>query len=169
MRNLRRQSALLAVLLGLALSASATAQEVERLPLLGSKFPIAAAVTVRAGTDTVFLSGALGPTVDPNAPPGTPPSWGDTEAQTVQAITRLKSTLARLGMGLGDVVKMNVFLVGDPQKGGHMDFAGFMAGYTQFFGTPSQPHLPARSAVQVVALAETAALVEIEVVAAEPR
>jgi enamine deaminase RidA (YjgF/YER057c/UK114 family) len=63
-------------------------------------------------------------------------------------------------------VKMNVFLVADP-KMGKMDFTGFMAGYTQYFGTPDQPNLPARSAVQVAGLAGPGALVEIEVEAAK--
>jgi enamine deaminase RidA (YjgF/YER057c/UK114 family) len=74
-----------------------------------------------------------------------------------------------MGMGMGDVVKMNVFLAGDPANGGKMDFAGLMKGYTKYFGTPDQPNLPARSAVQVAALAAPGALVEIEVIAAKPR
>ncbi len=39
------------------------------------------------------------------------------------------------------------------------------AGYTQFFGTKDQPHLAARSTMQVAAPAEPTALVEIEVIA----
>jgi len=50
-----------------------------------------------------------------------------------------------------------------------MDFAGFMKGYTQFFGTKEQPNKPARSAMQVEALALPGALVEIEVVAVSSR
>jgi enamine deaminase RidA (YjgF/YER057c/UK114 family) len=46
-----------------------------------------------------------------------------------------------------------------------MDFAGMMASYTQFFGTPAQPNKPARSTVQVAALVAAGALVEIDVVA----
>ena len=69
---------------------------------------------------------------------------------------------------MGDVVKMQVFLVGDPSRGGRMDFAGFMQGYTQFFGTVAQPHLPVRSALQVMALANPGFLVEIEVTAVRP-
>ena len=53
----------------------------------------------------------------------------------------------------------------DPAKGNKMDFAGFMRGYTQFFGTAAQPNLPARSAFQIAALANPAWYVEIEVVA----
>jgi len=69
---------------------------------------------------------------------------------------------------MGDVVKMQVFLVGDPGKEGKMDFAGFMDGYTQFFGTKEQPNLPSRSVVQVAGLASPAFLVEIEVTAVRP-
>ena len=65
--------------------------------------------------------------------------------------------------GIGDVVAMTVYLVGDPAKGGKMDFDGMMAAYTQFFGTKEQPNLPARSTVQVVSLAQPGMLVEIEV------
>lgn len=64
-----------------------------------------------------------------------------------------------------DVVKMTVFLAGDPAKEGKLDFPGLQASYTKFFGTPSQPNKPARSAVQVAALAAPWALLEVEVIA----
>ncbi len=145
-------------------AAGAHAQAVERVPLLGSDFPISAAVSVKAGTDTVFLSGAMG-----LPPKGGTAAPGDTAAQTMGALTALQATLARLGMTMGDVVKMNVFLVGDPAHGGKMDFSGLMASYTKFFGTKDQPNKPARSAVQVAGLAAPGALVEIEVIAAKAR
>ena len=69
---------------------------------------------------------------------------------------------------MGDVVKMQVFLVGDPAKGGKMDFAGFMEGYTEHFGTAEQPNLPSRSVMQVAGLANPGFLVEIEVTAVRP-
>ena len=143
------------------------AQGVDRTPLLNSDFPISAAVTVKAGTDMVFLSGALGPVIDASAPKGSVAALGNTATQAAGALKSLQATLARLGMTMGDVVKMNVFLVGDPDRGGQMDFPGLMAAYTQFFGTKDQPNKPARSAVQVMALAMPGALVEIEVVAAK--
>jgi enamine deaminase RidA (YjgF/YER057c/UK114 family) len=74
-----------------------------------------------------------------------------------------------MGLGMKDVVKMTVFMAGDPTKDNKMNFPGLMAGYTKFFGTPDQPNKPARSAVQVAALAAPGALVEIEVIAAKPR
>ncbi len=146
----------------------AKADKVERLPLPdGNDFPISSAVTVKAGVDTYFLSGALAPVIK-DAPKGSAAAYGgDTEAQTVGALNAIKGTLARLGLTMGDVVKMTVFLVGDPAKDNKMDFAGMMAGYKQFFATAEQPNKPSRSAVQVAALAAPGALVEIEVIAAK--
>jgi enamine deaminase RidA (YjgF/YER057c/UK114 family) len=142
--------------------------KVERLPLPdGNDFPISSAVTVKAGTDTYFLSGALAPVINKDAPKGSVTAYGDTETQTVGALNAIKGTLARLGLTMGDVVKMTVFLVGDPAKDNKMDFAGMMVGYKQFFGSADQPNKPSRSAFQVAALAAPGALVEIEVIAAK--
>jgi len=148
---------------------AADSQKVVRLPLPdGNDFPISSAVTVKAGVDTYFLSGALAPMVNKDAPKGSTAAYGgDTEAQTVGALTAIKATLARLGLTMSDVVKMTVFLVGDPAKDNKMDFAGFMTGYKQFFATADQPNKPARSAFQIAALAAPGALVEIEVIAAK--
>ena len=152
----------------MSVAAVAHAEDVIRLPLLNSKFPIAAAVTVHSGIDTVFMSGALGPTVDPNAPKDAKPAWGNTETQAMIALTSIKATLGRMGLGMGDIVKVTVFMAGDPTHDNKMDFAGMMASYTKFFGTKDQPNLPARSAVQVAALAAPGALIEIECIAAKP-
>jgi enamine deaminase RidA (YjgF/YER057c/UK114 family) len=149
---------------------AADSNRVVRLPLPdGNDFPISSAVTVKAGTDTYFLSGALAPVINKEAPKGTVAAYGDTETQTVGALNAIKATLTRLGLTMGDVIKMTVFLVGDPAKDNKMDFAGMMAGYKQFFATADQPNKPARSAFQVAALAAPGALVEIEVVAAKSR
>jgi hypothetical protein len=127
----------------LAASAPALADEVIRYPN-GTTFPIAAAVEVPAGKATLDVSGMTPTVADP------------------------KATLERAHLGMGDVVKMQLCLVGDPAKGGRLDFEGLMGAYTQFFGTKEQPNLPARSAMQVVALANPGFLVEIEVVAVRP-
>lgn len=63
-----------------------------------------------------------------------------------------------------DVVKMTVFLGPDP-KTGKLDFAGMQSEYVKYFGTKDQPNKPARSAVQVAALAAPWALLEVEVIA----
>ena len=161
-------ASVLAVVSWAPAAVSADQQKVVRLPLPdGNDFPISSAVTVKAGVDTYFLSGALAPVINKDAPKGSVAAYGDTETQTVGALNAIKGTLARLGLTMGDVVKMTIFLVGDPAKENKMDFAGMMAGYKQFFATAEQPNKPSRSAFQVAALAAPGALVEIEVIAAK--
>jgi len=155
------------VVAAVCLPVQSFAGDVVRTPVLGSDFPIAAAVTVPAGSDTVYVSGALGSQIDKSLPKDNRAAYGDTEAQTLSALSNIKGTLARLGLGMGDIVKMTIFMAGDPDKGGKMDFAGMMKSYRRFFGTPDQPNLPARSAFQVAALAAPWALIEIEVIAAK--
>jgi enamine deaminase RidA (YjgF/YER057c/UK114 family) len=148
--------------------APAFAADVVRHKIPNSTFPISAAVEVPAGKTLVFLSGAVPPVADTTAPKDTPQAYGDTRTQTIGVLTSIDKQLKGMGLSLGDVVKMQVFLVGDPAKGGKMDFGGFMAGYTQFFGTQAQPNLPSRSAMQVAGLASPNFLVEIEVTAVRP-
>jgi enamine deaminase RidA (YjgF/YER057c/UK114 family) len=101
---------------------------------------------------------------------GSPQYWGNTKTQALSVFTKLKQSFESLGVGFGDVVHMTVYLVADPaNKDGRMDFQGFMDAYTQFFGTPQQPHLPSRSAVQVAGLAAPGLLVEVEVEIAKPK
>ena len=128
--------------------------------------PIASMVTVPAGTTTYYLSGMTPPVSNPAALAGSVEAYGDTRTQTVGALTRIKNALADQKLGFEDVVMMHVYLVGDPSKDGKMDFAGMMDGYKQFFGTKEQPNKPARTTVQVSALAAPGLLVEIEVIAA---
>lgn len=129
--------------------------KVSRVPLANSSFPISEGVWVG---DMLYLSGMLDSSVAKGQP-------GDTETQTVHALENIRHALEEQHLSLGDVVLMHVYLAGDPAQGGKMDFAGFMKGYSQFFGTKDQPNKPARSAMQVAALALPGALVEIEVTA----
>jgi len=150
--------------LAIGVVASASAADVVRHPLGGgSTFPIARAVEVPAGKTIIFHSGTTPAPADPKAAAGSPEYWGDTKTQALSAFGRIKESLDSLGVGFKDVVAMTVYLVGVPDKGGRMDFDGFMAAYTQFFGTKEQPNLPARSTVQVAGLAAPGMLVEIEV------
>jgi cytochrome c553 len=156
-----------AALAGAALLTSAAlAHDVTRYPLPNnSSFPIAEAVTVPAGMELTFHSGLLPAPANPEADPTSREYLGDTYTQTMSIMERLQNSLRQKGMGLGNIVKMNVFMVGDPELDGAMDFAGFMRAYSQFFGTEEQPMLPARAAVQVAGLAR-GALIEIEVILA---
>ena len=163
---MKKSLALAAVLATLPMFAQA--QDVIRHKLPDSDFPIARAVEVPAGKTTVYVSGAVPAVADAAADPKTPEAWGDTKTQTVSVLNAIDANLKDLGLTMGDVVKMQVFLVGDPDNGGKLDFAGFMKGYTQFFGTTKQPKLPVRSAFQIAALAGPGMLVEIEVTAVRP-
>ena len=49
---------------------------------------------------------------------------GDTPTQTDSSLDRLGETLAKLGLGFGDVVQAHVFLAGDPAKGNLMGRLG---------------------------------------------
>jgi cytochrome c553 len=148
--------------------AGAAAADVIRHPIPGSDFPIAQAVEVTAGTTLVFHSGTTPGPANPDAERYSPAWWGDTEAQTMSVFGRLEQSLAAKGLGFGDVVKMQVYLVGVPEQNGAMDFDGFMTAYRRYFGTEAQPNLPARSTFQVAGLAAPGMLVEIEVVLARP-
>jgi enamine deaminase RidA (YjgF/YER057c/UK114 family) len=149
----------------LALSAGAAgAAEVVRHSLgPNNNFPIARAVEVPAGKTIIFHSGMTPAPLDAKATPGTPEYWGDTKAQATSVFKRIQESLDNLGLGFKDVVAMTVYLGGDPAKGGRMDFEGFMAAYSQHFGTKEQPNLPARSTVQVAGLVAPGMLVEVEV------
>jgi enamine deaminase RidA (YjgF/YER057c/UK114 family) len=149
-------------------SVASQAQDVVRYKIPNSNFPISAAVEVPAGKTTVYLSGNVPPVADPKAAKDSVAAYGNTETQTIGVLTHIQKQLQTMHLDMGNVVKMTVFLVGDPEHDGHMDFAGFMAGYTKFFGTKEQPNLPARSAVQVAALANPGFRVEIEVTAVRP-
>lgn len=150
--------------LALSMSGSAPAADIVRHSLgPNNNFPIARAVQVPAGKTIYFHSGTTPAPLDPKAAPGSAEYWGDTKTQALSVFARLKDSLDQLGLGFQDTIAMTVYLVGDPAKGGKMDFEGFMAAYTQYFGTKEQPNLPARSTVQVASLVAPGMLVEIEI------
>src|SRR5215467_11232553 len=120
--------------------------------------------------ETLYVSGQLPSPVTPaDREKGTPAVYGDTKTQAASTLSKIEALLKEQGLGMGDVVMMHVYLVGDPANGGKLDFAGLNAAYGQFFGTKEQPNKPARSAVQVAALAIAGPLVEIEVIAVKPK
>ena len=139
-------------------SLTASAPKTKRIPLSNSDLPISAAVW--AG-DTLYVSGSLDPDLKTHT---------DTTSQTVGLIKDIQKLLGSQKLTLSDVVMMHVYLAGDPARDGKMDFAGMMAGYTQFFGTRDQPNKPARTTVQVVLPAGVrGALVEIDLIAVRPK
>ena len=162
----KRRIVAMVIAAGMTASASvgvAAAQVTVKHLQPNEKSPIADGVW--AG-DTLYLSGQLASPVTPaDAAKGTEAIYGDTQAQAASVFRKIEALLKAQGLEMKDVVKMTVFLAGDPAKGGKNDFAGLQAAYTQSFGTAAQPNKPARSTVQVAALVAPWALVEIEVVA----
>ena len=150
------------VLSALLFSFAAAQAEVVRHPIPNSTFPIAQSVEVSGNVKTYYISGQVPPVIDKEADAKTPEAYGDTKTQTIGVLNKIKTILQGLGLGMGDVVKMQVFLVNNARA--PMDFKAFMEGYTQFFGG-DQPNLPTRAVVGVAALASPGFLVEIEVVA----
>ena len=120
--------------------------------------------------DTLYVSGQTATPVTPaDREKGTPAVYGDTKTQTTSVLGKIETLLKEQGLGMGDVVMMHVYMVGDPANGGKLDFAAMNAAYGQFFGTKDQPNKPARSTVQVAALAASGPLVEIEVIAVKSK
>lgn len=131
----------------------------------GGTLPFLMGVTIPAGRDLVWLSGHTPPVIDAKAAPDSIAAFGDTYAQTIGILRELEKSLRQLGLDVGNLVKLQVFMVGDPALGGRMDSEGFSRAYGEFFGTPQQPLLVARTRMQVVGLVNPGWLVEIEGVA----
>jgi enamine deaminase RidA (YjgF/YER057c/UK114 family) len=169
MKHMQRGTWTIIFVLGLsAIAVSVAAQspdKVEHIPLPNPDIPIAAAVVVPAGYDTIYVSGQLPKAAKPDAPKGSTEMYGDTKTQTISALQQISDILEAQHVSMADVVKVTVFLAGDPANGGKMDFAAMNSGFVQFFGSKQQPLKPARSTVQVEALVAPGALVEIEAIA----
>ena len=113
-------------------------------------------ITIPPGAETMYLSGSGAQALDDG-------SWGDMRQQTIDTFSRFKQTLEDQGWSMGDIVQVRAFAVaGD----GGLDFAGFNAGYSEFFGTAANPNKPVRSFVEIKDLVVDGWLVEIEIRAA---
>tara|TARA_B000000460_G_scaffold227979_1_gene183960 strand:+ start:158 stop:652 length:495 start_codon:yes stop_codon:yes gene_type:complete len=157
----------IAPIAALVLAAQTASAEVTRHPIPNSDFPILQAVEVPADATLVYLSGTVPMVIDETAAEDSPDRFGDTAAQTESTLKSIEAKLDALDLTMGDVIKMQAYLV-SPDGSEAMDFAGFMEGYTKFFGTEDQPNLPTRSVFEVAGLANPLWLVEIEVVAVRP-
>ena len=145
-------------------STTTSAQEPQRISLPPSQNPSNSDLPISGGVwagDTLYVSGWLDPDIKAHT---------DTTSQTVGLLKDIQKFLAAQKLTLGDVVMMHVYLGADPAKEGKMDYAGMMAGYSQFFGTKDQPNKPARTTVQVVLPAGArGGLVEIDLIAVRPK
>ena len=155
-------------LFAILMTSSAFAEVTRHALPNNSTFPISRAVEITPDTTLIYHSGQLPSPANPDAERGTREYRGDTEAQTMSVLKKFENSFKSLGVDFGDAIKLTVFLVGDPELDGRMDFSGFMKSYSKFFGTEEQPNKPARSAVQINALAG-GWFVEIEMVLAKPK
>jgi enamine deaminase RidA (YjgF/YER057c/UK114 family) len=149
----------------------------------------------------LYFSSGIGPAArNTAAPAGTPERYLDpaqlpggltggvtiTEAQGLNALARIKENLESVGLGVGDVISMRVFL-DNPPGAPAADFNGWNRAFRQFFantnlttgetlavplgtGTPGPPMVvnavrPSRTALEIGSLPVAGWLVEIEVVA----
>jgi|YNPNPStandDraft_1061719.scaffolds.fasta_scaffold183401_1 2-iminobutanoate/2-iminopropanoate deaminase len=101
--------------------------------------------------DLVFVSGTIG-----RNPETGEIARGDVAAQTRQTLETIRRRLEQVGSSMDQVVKATVFLV---------DMAHFPEMNEAYRAAFPEGRLPARSCVQVVALPDPEALVEIEVIA----
>jgi len=127
------------------------------------------AARVNAGADMLYLSGQLPSPLDPAKPMSEVSSiedMGDTKAQTISTLSRIKTILESEGFTMGDLVKLSLFVAADPRTGS-MDFAGVNEGFRAFFGTAENPSTVARSTFQVAGLVGPHYLIEIEAIAAK--
>lgn len=153
----------------------------------------------------VYKSSGLGPGALGAAANGTPQRYVDpaqfpggvlpagvtiTEAQSMNALARIRENLASVGLGVEDVITMRVFL-DNPPGADVADYNGWNRAYRQFFantdrvtggpvavplGTaaPAPPLItnsarPSRFTLEVASLPVTGWLVEVEVDAVFPR
>jgi enamine deaminase RidA (YjgF/YER057c/UK114 family) len=165
---LHRLVALLAVILGLAVSPCSTyAQPADSVQFFGNPdWSISSAVKVPPDRALYWTSGTVPPVVDEDAPADSPARYGDMETQATGILERFASQLAEEGLSLSDVVYLRVYLV--PGEDGTIDFQGWFDAYAQFFGTAENPTKPARSTVGVAQLVNPGWRVEIEAFAAYP-
>jgi enamine deaminase RidA (YjgF/YER057c/UK114 family) len=160
------KSMLTVLALAAALTTSVQAADINRIGNT-PQANILTGVIVPPGAEVFHLSGQLASPIDPSKPATSVADFGDTKTQTISIFNKIKAILAAQGYAMSDIFKMTVFVTAAPNMEGKMDFAGFNAGYREFFGTAENPNKVARSTVQVAGLAGPNFLIEIEVTAAK--
>lgn len=148
------------------ISISARAADIERLDADSPTSPYSPIVAVPPGFTTYYIAGMVAKPLKP-ATNGEPTDWGDITYATKGALEKLKVTMAKKGLTLGDVVQAQIFMAPDPHVGGGIDFKGMNAVWLTYFGTNDQPNKPSRAAFKVASLAGVGPLIEIQCIAAK--
>ena len=154
MIKISKTAAIIGLLSVLGIAASVSAAEIVRT---GEGRNFYNNIFIPAGSETLYLSGS-------GASQQADGSWGDMEQQTINTFSKFQETLESQGWSLEDIVQVRAFAVSG--QDGELDFAGFNAGYQQFFGTDENPMKPVRSFVQIAGLVVDGWLIEIEIRAA---
>lgn len=149
-----------------ALAFTAGAAQAQNVHVNPTNAFISRAVKVPAGSEMLYVSGITPKAHNPQAPRDQQ-TFGDTKTQVASILDQIGEILTSQGYGWEDVVMMRVLLVGDPAKGGRMDFAGMMEAYNAVYGPLKNK--PARITSQVAGLVAPGMLAEIEVQAAKAR
>jgi enamine deaminase RidA (YjgF/YER057c/UK114 family) len=122
-------------------------------------------VYIPKGKEYFYTSGLVAPVKDENAVPGTYGRYGDTYAQSIGTLERIKETIAEAGFKMEDVIFLRVYLA--PDKEGKIDWDAWFKAYGVYFNNSENPNKVARSTIGVHALANPELLIEIEAVAAK--
>ena len=155
-----RALAFTAVAFALSMATIASASDVTRFGKPGGL--VHESVQVGSAAKYLFIGGHAAALLDPN---DRSKGYGDTKAQTISTLTKLKKVLESHGYAMGDMVKMNIFVTADPALGS-ADYAGMNAGFKEFFGSADNPNTVVRTALEVKALQLPGLYIEIEGMAA---
>jgi enamine deaminase RidA (YjgF/YER057c/UK114 family) len=129
---------------------------------------ISTAIAPAPDAPLYFTSGMLADPLDADAPFGDRAQRGDMEYQGTSALSKLEANLKSVGLTMRDVYFLRAMIFPDPLADGAVDFAGWNRAYSKFFGTPENPHKPARTTMSAPGFNAFNALIEIEVYAAFP-
>lgn len=151
-----------------AVGVSAQATPPTTVTFTGGRGNISNTVAIPANAAVVWTSGTVPGVADANAPQGSRARYGDTKTQAISVLTSIEGRLKEHGLTMKDVVYLRAYLVPDPEKGNAIDSQGWNEAYGQFFNNANNPTKPARSTVGVLALVNSAWLVEVEAFAVYP-
>lgn len=127
--------------------------------------PYADAVVVSPGSEYFFTWGVTAnPRMKEIARNSVEDRYGDTYEQSYAVLTQLTTDLAEVGLTLRDVVNVRAYIVADPEP----DFDGWNRAFSEFFGTLTNPHKPARTTVGIARLFHSDYRVEVEFTAVFP-
>lgn len=157
-------------LLGIDIKAAVGAEAPETVTFYGpDTSSIASAVAVPEDRAYYWTSGTVPPVINPDAPPRTRDRYGDTKTQAIGTLERIQALLQDVGLTLGDVTYLRVYLVADPALDNQVDYQGWFDAYAQFFNNEANPTKVARSTLAVAGLVDPGWLIEIEAVAVYPK